>query len=123
MSTTRTVNRRTAAAAIADRVPFRNSGGTFHGRPVGEEYGYGLGMIGRLPSDHVETLRAALRSGAVDFIVWSYGTPIAWTGSGGTVIPDERYSPTTSGHQTIARVALSLSADDPYIARSRSQQR
>lgn len=121
MSTVRTVNRRTAAAAIADRVPFRNSGGTFHGRPVDVSDAYAVSMCGRLPQEHCDALRDAIRNGAADYVVWSYGTPIAWTGSAGDVVPDERYSPTTSGHQSITRTALT--APSSYIDWSRSHQR
>lgn len=116
MSTTRTVNRRTAAAAIADRAPFRNSGGTFHGRPA--DAADAFLYMGRLPAEHAETLRAALTDGSADYVVFSYGTPIGWAGSAGTVVPDVKHSPTTSGHQGITRTAFSAPAD--YIEWSRS---
>ena len=63
---------------------------------------------GRLPSKYVETLTARRTAGTLTFVVWSYGTPIAWhcTVDGWTV-PREKYSPSTTNHQTSVRSALS----------------
>lgn len=51
--------------------------------------------------------------------VYSYGTPIAWVMSDGTVvIPDHRYSVTTTHHQGLCRVYLAnLYNAAPWIAR------
>lgn len=54
-----------------------------------------------------------------DYIVWSYGTPIAWhindeCNQGWWVMPDDTYSNTTNRHQGIVRVALSLATVLPY---------
>lgn len=51
--------------------------------------------------------------------VYSYSTPIAWVLDDGTVvIPDHRYSSTTSGHQSLCRVYLAnLSNAAPWIER------
>jgi hypothetical protein len=59
---------------------------------------------GRLPDDWA----AVLRDQQPDYVVWSYGTPIAWHHEGGWTVPDERYSNTTTRHQGFARVALAL---------------
>jgi hypothetical protein len=42
----------------------------------------------------------------IDYIVWSYGTPIAWHHAGGWAMPDARYSRTTSCHQGQVRRGL-----------------
>lgn len=116
MNRTVVTNRRTAPAAIADRLQFRNSGGTFYSSEWPATHG-------QLPQEYSDALTAGLRAGTVDYVVMSYRTPIAWTGTGGTVIPAVRYSPTTSGHQSIARVALSLEPSAPYFDRGRAALR
>lgn len=42
---------------------------------------------------------------AADYIVWSYRTPIAWRVGTHWLIPDIRYSATTSRHQALLRTA------------------
>jgi hypothetical protein len=43
----------------------------------------------------------------IDFVVWSYDTPIGWVRKDGKrTVPDVRYSLTTSKHQGIVRVYL-----------------
>jgi hypothetical protein len=65
--------------------------------------------LGRLPREwHTSALRA-------DYVVYSYGTPIAWHGPSGWVMPDERYSMTTSHHQGRIRPAISTLTDGAYI--------
>jgi len=41
-----------------------------------------------------------------DYVVYSYGTPIAWHHVGGWSVPSVRYSVTTSKHQGIVRRAV-----------------
>ena len=41
-----------------------------------------------------------------DYIVYSYGTPIAWHHAGGWSLPAIKYSVTTSKHQTLVRRAI-----------------
>lgn len=60
-----------------------------------------------LPTGRLDiTLVALLTSHKPDFIVYSYGTPIAWHHAGGWEIPAVRYSVTTSKHQGIVRRAV-----------------
>lgn len=41
------------------------------------------------------------------YVVWSYDTPIAWHHPGdGWVVPDERYSVTTTQHQNKIKAAI-----------------
>ena len=58
---------------------------------------------GRLPSQ----LSPGLRNIETDYTVYSYSTPIAWRSTEGHwEVPNIRYSPTTSNHQTQIRRAL-----------------
>ncbi len=58
---------------------------------------------GRMDRASADILRAHLAAGPV-YVVWSYATPIGWAREdGSTVIPDVRFSVTTSKHQGIAR--------------------
>ena len=98
--TTRT-STRNAAGLIAARQPFTTSG-SLRGGPPGHWPEHG-----RLPADHGSALMDSVVAGAVEYIVYSYGTPIAWhrTDTGWTV-PDVRYSATTSRHQGAVRQAV-----------------
>lgn len=58
---------------------------------------------GRLP----DKWRVSAQNPANDFIVWSYDTPIAWHHpQTGWIIPDVKYSNTTTAHQNKIRTAL-----------------
>ena len=57
--------------------------------------------LGYLPSKLKDILRERFRQGAVVQVIYSYGTPIAWLDAGAWIIPDVRYSATTSSkHQS-----------------------
>lgn len=65
---------------------------------------------GRLPQDWARTLTA--RRGVITYVIYSYQTPIAWRDSEcGWVVPDERYSQTTSVHQGRIRAALTYNGE------------
>ena len=95
------MNRSTTRRITADlsRLEAFNTSGALQGRPVahapdaGRLYGVGW--------------REMIRHDEPDYVIWSYATPIAWHGKRGWIIPDVRYSVTTSKHQSAARVALS----------------
>ncbi len=58
--------------------------------------------LGQLPSAYHDSARKA------HYVVYSYRTPIAWyVPSVGWVMPDTRYSVTTSKHQGKIRTAIS----------------
>ena len=107
-----------AAVPISKRVPFTTYGslrGAF--ATVGN-----ASQLGRLPDEWRAVWSDAVKSATNKhgdnpmFAVWSYGTPIAWhTVTDGWVVPDVRYSVTTSKHQGQARVAAANSPDSPYI--------
>ena len=57
--------------------------------------------FGYLPSKLKDILRERFRQGAVVQVIYSYGTPIAWLDAGAWIIPNVRYSATTSAkHQS-----------------------
>lgn len=93
---------------VADHVAKRQS---FHGSHiVGREVEW-TPETGQLDHGHVLHLRHAIETarnnGGPTYVVSSYGTPIAWTNPDGTlVVPDERYSTTTSKHQYHVRQAV-----------------
>lgn len=103
MSTVKTGTQRTLPALLSQRVECKNSNGSVRGTRD-------FSGVGRLPSEYVEMIRAALDAGRVRYVVYSYATPIAWVEAGVTgepvwIVPDTRYSVTTSKHQGMARLA------------------
>lgn len=67
----------------------------------------------QLPADWSRTLETRVNVGAVEFVIWSYATPIAWFDSeAGWIVPDESYSATTSKQQSNVRVALAHNGRD-----------
>lgn len=89
---------------LFELAPFK-TGGALRG-----EKGNATGFaVGRLPSEYWDSVKDA------DYVVYSYATPIAWhisydTGSAVAnprwVMPNEKYSLTTTRHQAIIRTAL-----------------
>lgn len=76
---------------------------------------------GQLPNKSL-TASALWRAdqGVIDYVVYSYRTPIAWhvtapTGVREWIYPDVRYSRTTSGHQNKIRAALRLLTENVRI--------
>ena len=80
---------------------FSNATGTFHGTP------FPVGK-GRLPKEFEDSLNEA------DYVVYSYGTPIAWhVPAQGTlrarwIEPNVKYSQTTTAHQSRLSIALNI---------------
>lgn len=84
------MNQRQAATAITERRTFKAS--ALSGRP-------GFDGFGRLDRS------LALGVESADFVVYSYATPIAWHVGGAWIIPEVRYTVTTSRHQSLVRRA------------------
>lgn len=63
------------------------------------EVGHGTGI---LPSDLADTMRSHNPS----YVVKSYSTPVAWHGDQGWVVPDVKYSSTTSRLQNTIRRSI-----------------
>lgn len=101
---------RKLADIIARRDSFHNSTKSFRGTAWIPSYGW-RDTLSRLPQEWVDRFRADLIGDGIhptmDYIVYSYQTPIAWHTPGtGWTVPDVTYSPTTSGHQRIIRTAV-----------------
>jgi hypothetical protein len=62
---------------------------------------------GRL--DSVEAMRYDSVKNSIDYVVYSYSTPIAWHTSEGWYVVEQKFSPTTSKHQTYTRRAIAES--------------
>jgi hypothetical protein len=93
----RVSNRNGAAEAIVAREPFQ--GNNFSGGPTGVTL-----FSGRLNDENAAKMYAE----KPNYVVKSYGTPIAWHGDNGWTVPDQKHSVTTSNHQGIVRRALGL---------------
>jgi hypothetical protein len=53
------------------------------------------------------SLIQAILNGEIDYMIWSYETPIAWRYRGEWAQNREKYSPTTTQHQHIIATAIS----------------
>lgn len=96
---------RTAHEPIAARATFTAS--AMHATATDAAHQY-RGGSGRLPSDWTGTFFRDTADGQA-FIVYSYGTPIAWERSDGLrVIPPVSYSTTTARHQSQVRRAWGM---------------
>lgn len=94
------VSNRQARQKIIDMQGFASHTGNFSGMWGGK------GTTGRLPEPWRSKFLAAI-SASGTYVVLSYDTPIAWwDATTGWVIPDVKYSPTTSRHQSIVRLAV-----------------
>jgi hypothetical protein len=83
------------AEAIRDRIPFTTSG-ALRGEECVSSYPYS----GWLDKAEREALSTDGMAGLIDYIVWSYATPIAWHRTDGTWhIVDQKFSMTTTKHQ------------------------
>jgi hypothetical protein len=86
--------------------PFRTTAGSVKGY-IFPQNTIELPPMGRLPEEYQKQLKMQIESGLVKFMIYSYGTPIAWVLYSGTwIVPDVSYSVTTSHHQGIVRTAI-----------------
>lgn len=93
-----------AEYAISSCRPFRNSTGSFHGTRGSTRH---LGWL----SSHTDARRLQELLSRAVYVVWSYNTPIAFVtededGDRTAYYVDEDHSPTTSNHQSIARMGM-----------------
>jgi len=62
---------------------------------------------GRIYGDAAVLWRIDETAARIRYVVYSYATPIAWVRDNGEwVVPVEKYSATTSRHQSIVRMAV-----------------
>ena len=93
-------SRHNAIAKVAQRAEFRGNSIWATHTPRGEGMIYGRAA---------ELWRADITAGEVSYVVYSYSTPIAWyTSRGEWVVPAEKYSHTTSRHQSVVRAAVEM---------------
>lgn len=87
--------------AVSDLEPFKLNGGSMSGWKT-DTPGFG-----RLPESERDAFRNQKESHGVEFVIFSYATPIAWKlRNGNWFVPDVSYSTTTSGHQSAVKRAL-----------------
>lgn len=109
---------------LADHADFNDESASIRGRVVGDNH---FPTTGKLPDEYAIEFLDARKESRLEYVVYSYNTPIAYrmyTGraknpvyaSNGKrvgwsdyvwVVPDVRYSVTTSKHQGKVRTALS----------------
>jgi hypothetical protein len=68
--------------------------------------------VGQLYGEAARLWRETATAGVRRFVVYSYRTPIAWKNEGGEwIVPAEKYSVTTSRHQSVVRRAVQVAAE------------
>lgn len=93
---TKATNRSHAGARAKALQPF-TAGGNAYGKP-NFRGGPNEGTVGQLPAEWRE--RFYTDADEIDYVVYSYATPIAWHVTGQWVVPPVKYSSSTSHHQT-----------------------
>lgn len=63
---------------------------------------------GRLPEDLARVLKKIAEDGDLEYIIYSFQTPIAWKTRGMSkwFVPPTKYSNTTTHHQSVVKVAI-----------------
>lgn len=97
------LNQRDAVHYIATRLEFKAS--ALSGSSVKEYTPDG----GRLNPEEYAKLKEATARPEWVYVVYSYGTPIAWFGSEGWYVVAQKFSVTTSKHQNLVRRGVSES--------------
>jgi hypothetical protein len=93
-------SRHDAIAKVAARQEFRGNSIWATRSPSGSGIIYGRAQ---------ELYTADATAGELVYVVYSYSTPIAWyTKRGEWVVPAEKYSHTTSRHQSVVRQGVGL---------------
>jgi len=94
------MNQRDAIHYIMTRQEFKASAltGTFKDYTPSE---------GRLNREEYALLESAMNESRIAFVIFSYGTPIAWhTDARGWYVVEQKFSVTTSKHQNLTRRAI-----------------
>ena len=100
----RRVTHKNLGEAVTAREPF--VGPSSRGGAV-EDVGHGTGM---LPSEVADQMRSHKPS----YVVKSYNTPVAWYGEKGWVVPELKYSNTTSRLQNTIRRSINAHFKDGH---------
>jgi hypothetical protein len=105
MKTVRTTRRTQLAPMMRLGFRFQNSTGSLRGHATPD--GVTHWPSGRLNTREEARFRAD--ADAIRYLVWSYGTPIAWsTGPGEWYEVEQKFSRTTSCHQSQVRHGVNL---------------
>ena len=100
------LNQRDAIHYIANRDEFKASAlsGNFKDYTPSE---------GRLNREEYALLESAMNESRIAYVVFSYGTPIAWhTDARGWYVVAQKFSVTTSKHQNLTRNAIADSLQE-----------
>jgi hypothetical protein len=93
--------RQLTIAALNNKTPFARSGFAMKGVEGA------VSSTGEMPKEHAETYKMHASNNDIAYTVLSYVTPIAYvTRYGDVIVPDYKYSRTTSHHQGLCRVYL-----------------
>lgn len=85
------------------------TGNSASGKTVGKYDTYSDRLRYAVSEDVVRSFENGVRDGDVDYVVYSYATPMAWhSQTDGWVMPDAKYSVTTSKFQGTLAAALSV---------------
>jgi hypothetical protein len=105
MKTLKTTRRTNLGAPMVNLHPFRNATRSLQGGTVDAFARDCYGCTrGRLAGADLDQWSADIDD--VDYVITSFATPIAWHTSRGWHLVDQRFSPTTSGHQSQVRRGL-----------------
>ena len=96
-------NRNKIDDAIRNRTDFAVA--SMSGTRISARYPVQAGWLNE-STNECKRLQSGIARGDVTYVVYSFGTPIGWVENGMGYVPAVKYSPTTSQHQTIARVAF-----------------
>lgn len=96
-------NLRNAGSFIRNREAFA-AGGNAYGEPNFRGNFPNTAETGRL--SYEEAMQFAEHMLSMDFVVYSYGTPIAWHYDNGWYLVEQKFSSSTGRHQSTVRNAL-----------------
>ena len=92
--------------ALKNREPFA----TYKDTMVGERFTSrvvgmaDVGFLAQKSNEDYNDFVITFMAGDLDYVVWSYRTPIAWVKTNGeVVIPNIKYSVTTTRHQSVVK--------------------
>lgn len=96
----------TLADIIRKGEAFKNSTGTFHGSVWTSNY---APTYGRMSMDNGARMTMHAAKPGINYVVWSYRTPIAYRlNSGEWIQPNATYSRTTIQHKGVTATAISV---------------
>jgi len=93
MKTIKTTRRTNLAPVLCNLRRFENSTGSLYGHPVARN-SYGYGRLNDAERDALDS-----DEHDIEYVVFSYATPIAWYTRRGWYIVGQKFSATTSCHQ------------------------